>query len=113
MKIHRGRTFGRHFIALIFVGAYAMRASAQTPMPNQEAPPQPSQPMSVQPSTLSQTMPSQLTGVDPNKIVRWTLKDTILAALEKNPDIEIGRQNVRLAQFEILAALGVYDPLTS
>src|SRR5262249_26268025 len=51
--------------------------------------------------------------VDPNKIVRWTLKDTILAALEKNPDIEIGRQNVRLAQFEILAALGVYDPLTS
>ena len=41
------------------------------------------------------------------------MKDAILAALEKNPDIEIGRQNVRLAQFDLFGAQGVYDAVTT
>ncbi|HJQ23799.1 MAG TPA: efflux RND transporter permease subunit [Blastocatellia bacterium] len=57
-------------------------------------------------------MPDHLTGVDADSVTRWTLRDAILAALAKNPDIEVARQNVRLAQFDILAAQGFYDPLT-
>jgi HAE1 family hydrophobic/amphiphilic exporter-1 len=88
-------------------------ASAQTPEPKRESAPQPSLPMSAQIATPSQATPSHLAGVEADKIVRWTLKDAILAALEKNPDIEIARQHVRLSQFGILAAQGVYDPLTT
>jgi outer membrane protein len=87
-------------------------ASAQTPAPKQESAPQPGPPMSAQPATLPQDTPAQLAGVEVDKIVRWTLKDAILAALEKNPDIEIARHNVRLSQFDVLAAQGVYDAIT-
>src|SRR5262249_17195208 len=113
MKICWKEASVRGFVALILAGACAISASAQTSLPKQETISQPSQPMRVQPSTLTGQMPDHLTGVDTGKIVRWTLKDAILAALEKNPDIEIARQNVRLAHFDILAAEGVYDPLTS
>src|SRR5262245_11409301 len=87
-------------------------ASAQTPAPKQESAPQQGPPMSAQPATLPQDTPAQLTGGEVDKIVRWTLKDAILAALEKNPDIEISRHNVRLSQFDVLASQGVYDPIT-
>src|SRR5262245_4713798 len=88
-------------------------ASAQTPASKQEPATQPSLTAPAQPAALRQETPAQLAGVEADKIVRWTLKDAILAALEKNPDIEIARQNVRLSQFDILAAQGVYDQLTS
>ncbi|MBI1763866.1 MAG: TolC family protein [Acidobacteria bacterium] len=103
---------------LILTGSFSTRVSAQTPLPQPEptrspSPPLSIQPLSIQADTLTQRMPDHLTGVAADKVVRWTLKDSILAALEKNPDIEIGRQSVRLAQFSILAAQGVYDPLAS
>jgi len=110
MKFCLRKASAHSLCALILAGAYSAQVFAQTPNPE----PTPSNPsLSVQASTLTQTMPDHLTGVDAGKVVRWTLKDSILAALEKNPDIEIGRQNVRLAQFNILAAQGVYDPLAS
>jgi len=102
-------------IVAIMCGALA---SAQTP-PSQPQSTQPSQdqtpttPMVVLPSTFSQTIPDQLTGTEPGKVVRWALKDAILAGLEKNPDIEINRQSVRIAQFDLLAAQGVFDPLAT
>jgi len=98
---------------LILAYGLTTLAGAQTPPPTQEPASRPSRPVSAQPATPPQAMPSQLAGVETDKTVRWTLKDAILAALEKNPDIEIARQNVRLSQFDILAAQGVYDPLTS
>jgi len=87
----------------------AMLAAAQVP-PTTQIPPIPPPPasMQVQPSTLSEMVPDQLSGVDPSKVVRWTLRDAIIAALEKNPDIEINRENVRLAQFDLLSTQGVY-----
>src|SRR5262249_26228513 len=48
-------------------------------------------PMSAHPATSSQWMPSHLAGVETDKTVRRTLKDAILAALEKNPDIVTDR----------------------
>ncbi|HEU0173855.1 MAG TPA: TolC family protein [Blastocatellia bacterium] len=107
------RAFTRTLARLILACGLTTLASAQTPAPKQESAPQPGRPINAQPVTLPQETPAQLAGVEADKIVRWTLKDAILAALEKNPDIEIARQNVRLSQFDILAAQGVYDPLTT
>ncbi|HKX27241.1 MAG TPA: TolC family protein [Blastocatellia bacterium] len=98
---------------LLLAGALSISATAQTGPSIQRAVAPSQQVGSGQPAAVSPQMPSQLSGVDPNKILRWTLKDAIVAALEKNPDIEIERQNVRLAQYNLLAAQGVYDPLAT
>jgi outer membrane protein len=107
------RAFIRILAGLILACGLTALASAQTPGPTQESAPQPNLPAPSQPATPSQTTPSHLAGVEADKIVRWTLNDAILAALDKNPDIEIARHNVRLSQFDVLAALGAYDPITS
>lgn len=61
---------------------------------------------------LSTPLPQRTVGLVPGRIVNWTLRDAILTALEKNVDIEIERENVKLAGFDIVAAYGAYD-LTS
>jgi outer membrane protein len=112
------RAFTHILARLILAYGLTALASAQTPAPKQEPATQPNMAAPAQPATPSQTTPSQktpshLAGVEADKIVRWTLKDAIMAALEKNPDIEIARHNVRLSQFDVLAAQGAYDPITS
>src|SRR5215475_5064435 len=107
------RAFTSILARLILTYGLTTLASAQTMATKQEPVSQPNLPAPTQPTTSSQTMPAHLAGVEADKIVRWTLKDAILAALEKNPDIEIARHNVRLSQFDVLAAEGVYDPITS
>src|SRR5262245_4292888 len=107
------RAFMRILARLILACGLTSLASAQTHAPKQEPAPQTNLPAPAQPAAPSQTTPSHLAGVDTNKIVRWTLKDAILSALEKNPDIEIARHKVRLSQFDVLAAQGAYDPITS
>jgi HAE1 family hydrophobic/amphiphilic exporter-1 len=62
---------------------------------------------------VSHPIPQRTIGLDPGKVVRWTQRDAIIAALEKNVDIELERENVKLAQFDVFSVLGVYDPLTS
>jgi outer membrane protein len=62
---------------------------------------------------LSRPIPDRTVGLEPGKVVRWTMRDAIMAALDKNADIEIERENVKLAQFDLFSAKGVYDPLTS
>src|SRR5215470_6331656 len=107
------RAFTRILARLILMCGLTTLASAQTPALNQEPAAQPNPAAPAQPATPSQATPSHLAGVETDKIVRWTLKDAIMAALEKNPDIEIARHNVRLSQFDVLAAQGVYHPITS
>src|SRR5262245_62887402 len=107
------RAFTRILAGLILAGGLTPLASAQTPAPKQAPAPEPNLPAPARPATPPQTTPSHLAGVEADKIVRWTLKDAIMAALEKNPDIEIARHKVRLSQFDILAAQGAYDPITS
>lgn len=58
-------------------------------------------------------IPQRTVGLEPGKMVRWTLRDAILAALENNPDIEIERSSVRQAGFDVIAAEGVYDPTST
>ncbi|MBO0720304.1 MAG: TolC family protein [Blastocatellia bacterium] len=82
-------------------------AMAQTPAPPQQ---QPAQQQTTLPSPESPPIPERTLGLEPGKVVQWTLKDAILAALENNVDIEAQKSNVRTAQWNILAAQGVYDP---
>lgn len=49
-------------------------------------------------------------GVDMTDQRSLTLNDAIRLALENNKDIEVTRKNVRIAEYDLLAARGVYQP---
>jgi len=49
-------------------------------------------------------------GVDMSDQRSLTLNEAITLALENNKDIEVTRKNVRIAEFDLLAARGVYEP---
>ena len=52
-------------------------------------------------------------GVDMNRQRPLSLRDALSLALEHNKDIEVARENVRIAEFDLLGAKGVYDPRLS
>jgi HAE1 family hydrophobic/amphiphilic exporter-1 len=90
--------------ALVVVLAFS--AAGQDPAQNQQA----AQGQGGQNPPLSRPIGDRTVGLDPGKIVRWTMRDAIIAALDKNVDIELERENVRLAQWDVLSAQGFYDP---
>lgn len=49
-------------------------------------------------------------GVDMMNQKTLTLRDSISMALENNKDIEVTRKNVRIAEFDLQSARGVYEP---
>ncbi|HZI60753.1 MAG TPA: TolC family protein [Pyrinomonadaceae bacterium] len=49
-------------------------------------------------------------GVDMNRQRPLGLRDALSMALANNKDIEVARENVRIAEFDLLGARGVYDP---
>ena len=49
-------------------------------------------------------------GVDTNQAHPLSLREALAMALENNKDIEVARQNVRIAEFDYLGAQGLYDP---
>lgn len=49
-------------------------------------------------------------GVDMNRQRPLGLRDALSMALANNKDIEVARENVRIAEFDLLGAHGVYDP---
>ncbi len=51
-----------------------------------------------------------LIGVDLMQQKPLSLKEAIVMALENNKDIEVSRQNVRIAEFDLRAATGFYEP---
>lgn len=94
--------------AVMTTALCALAGFAQTPQPPATQPGGQDQinPLNIQ----ARPIPTRTVGLEPGKLVNWTLKDAILAALENNPDIEIERTNVRRAQFDLFAAQGFYDP---
>ena len=53
-------------------------------------------------------------GVDMEQQRPLSLREALAAALENNKDIEVARQNVKIAEFDLKGSRGVYDPrLTS
>lgn len=100
------KRFGRvahNLAAMTLSAASVLPAMAQTPVPTQQAPEKP----------VSKPIPERTVGLEPGKILKWSLRDAVIAALEKNVDIEVERENVRLAQYDIDGARGFYDAVTT
>src|SRR5258705_6728773 len=49
-------------------------------------------------------------GVDMNRQHPLSLRDALALALENNKDIEVARENVRIAEFDLQGTHGAYDP---
>ncbi|HYK21491.1 MAG TPA: TolC family protein [Pyrinomonadaceae bacterium] len=52
-------------------------------------------------------------GVDMNQQRPLSLREALSMALDNNKDIEVARENVRVAEFDLLGARGAYDPRLS
>jgi outer membrane protein TolC len=49
-------------------------------------------------------------GVDMNDQRPLSMREALAMALENNKDIEVARENVRIAEFDLLGSQGAYDP---
>src|SRR5436190_18091441 len=49
-------------------------------------------------------------GVDMGQQHPLALRDALAMALDNNKDIEVARENVKIAEFDLLGAHGAYDP---
>lgn len=93
----------KSLLTILFTCAlFSPSVFAQTPTP----PASMIQTQSLQPRPI----PQGTVGVDSSKVLSWSLRDAIITALERNVDIQLERENVRLAEFDLYAARGVYDP---
>jgi len=54
--------------------------------------------------------PLNRVGVDTTEQQPMTLRDAITLALQNNKDIEVARDNVKMAEFDLVTARGSYDP---
>jgi outer membrane protein len=90
--------------------------SQPTPIPGQVVPPAvlPSDPPPVAPNFMAPIRPlpgSERVGVDVTAQLPLTLSEAIELALKNNNDIDASRNDVRIAEFNLKGARGVYDPL--
>jgi len=107
MKTNRLWAAARKFLSLsLCASLISAPVAAQDPPATQN--PQPQEQQIVARPILPRTV-----GLEPGKVVKWTLRDAITTALEKNIDIELERENVRLMQYDLIAAQGFYDPTTT
>jgi len=113
------RTILMLFAVNVFVLAFAnARAIAQTtPLPSPTPAEQPLQVPSIAIDyRASATKPLPVlsrVGVDMNEQQPLTLHEAIVLALRNNKDIEVGRDNVKIAEYDLLSARGAYDPRLS
>jgi HAE1 family hydrophobic/amphiphilic exporter-1 len=102
-------------IVAILLGSCFASALAQQPVSS----PEPVQAMQqlqvppVAPNFRSEQKPLPeigRVGVDMNRQHPLSLREALSLALENNKDIEVARQNVKIAEFDFLGAHGAYDP---
>ncbi len=100
------------FVAVILsLASAAGRAQAPSPTPVS------SQALSVPPvatgfhADAAKSLPPLMrVGVDANNQKPLTLREAITMALQNNKDIEIARDTVKMAEYDLLTAHGAYDP---
>src|SRR6185295_336744 len=107
MLNHMTRTLTRLSIALVFVAAMSLAALAQTPSPTPVPVPPPTPvPSTVQdpnfPEVKLQPLPPMpdlhRVGILSSNVISLSLNDTIRRALQNNNDIEVSRDDVRIAE---------------
>ena len=97
----------RFFTLLILLGSCSL-AIAQEPSKVQQLP---VPPVATDFRAPQKPLP-ELTrvGVDMNQQRPLALRDALSMALANNKDIEVARENVRIAEFDLQGARGIYDP---
>lgn len=105
----------RYWLLLIIcVLGVAGGSRAQTPTPTPSALPDgvpAAPPIAPNYRSNDRTLPElALVGVDPAEQKTLTLHEAIELALENNRDIEISRKTRQMAEFDLKAALGYYQP---
>jgi len=93
------------------------RALAQEPTPSPSPSPPTEQTLKVPPvaidyrASASRPLPElNRVGVDTNEQRPLMLREAIIMALANNKDIEVARDNVKIAEFDLLTVRGAYDP---
>jgi HAE1 family hydrophobic/amphiphilic exporter-1 len=101
------------FISLITGGHSPASAQEPTPSPTPVAAIQELQIPAIAPEFHPAQKPLPelgRVGVDMDRQKPLTIREALALALENNKDIEVARQNVKIAEFDLTAARGIYDP---
>src|SRR5262245_16634742 len=99
----------RNGILILFFLTFAFgSAMAQEPTPMQQLPIPPVAPDFRAPQKPLPEL--NRVGVDMNQQHPLSLREALSMALENNKDIEVARENVRLAEFDLKGSHGIYDP---
>ncbi len=99
----------RLFVGVTMLLAFGMIGTSQTTpsMQPDEAPP-----VVPEINTVTRPMPDQSRiGVQTGDQLSLTLEQAIELALRNNNDIDISRNDVKISEFGVMGAKGVYDPL--
>ena len=118
MLNHMTRTLTRLSIAFTFVIAMSLVALAQTPSPTPVIPataqptpmPDPNFP-DIQAQPLPPMPNLQRVGIVSSNVLSLSLNDAIRRALQNNNDIEVARDDVRVAEQRLKGLYGFYDPV--
>src|ERR1041385_853430 len=97
-------------VALLSVNAVQAQQGTPTPAPDDL---KQLQIPSVAPDYRGQHKPLpelRRVGVDMDRQHPLSLREALSMALENNKDIEVARENVKIAEFDLLGAHGIYDP---
>src|SRR5919106_5639457 len=97
---------GNRFLILLILICGSGLAVAQEPMKQLPVPP-------VAPDFRAPQKPMpelNRVGVDMNRQRPLGLRDALSMALANNKDIEVARENVRIAEFDLSGSQGAYDP---
>src|SRR3954452_316565 len=97
----------KKILLLIIMGVAAV-ANAQQPTEMQQLPVPPVAPDFKAPQKPLPEL--KRVGVDMNQQHPLSLREALAMALENNKDIEVARENVRIAEFDFHGAQGAYDP---
>ncbi len=106
----RGKTI---MFALMLLLATTAGTFGQTPTPSPDAPTQDLPVPAIAPDYKPEERPLpelSRVGVDMGRQRPLTLREALALALENNKDIEVSRQNVKIAEFDLATARGAYDP---
>jgi outer membrane protein len=117
MRLHRrtvrkGRAFPALAVFALLLLLCSLTVTAQTPLPTPAASQELQVPAIAPDFNPTQKALPELTriGVDMERQRPLSLREALALALENNKDIEVSRHNVKIAEFDLTAARGAYDP---
>lgn len=114
LSLRRFAICSASFALIVFtVGVFPAAAQEPTPSPTPAAAIQDLQIPAIAPEFHPAQKPLPelgRVGVDMDRQKPLTIREALALALENNKDIEVARQNVKIAEFDLTAARGIYDP---